>query len=301
MNGDHRPIPSVKRMPLPRGTMALAERVRFREVYAPPWKARDGLVPLDSHSLAGFRARLDEAELIEASELCEFFYAGTDQEEWSIERDFPKLAPPFPVFWIEMKRPSRIVSRVVGVRPSDCLPERMGFLFQRVTTEQGKMLLMAVNAPVSEEMDVEYRRLLAVFQGSIEKKQKEHGAAAWQHFTKAERSVAILVRYYEQKKRMEAALKQLPTGGCSCWVNLFIQAGDRVHGPMGFWLLFFGSDGKTLFRSQFMPHFVTEGTVPDFDHVNGLDSLLNPALFAVQQLLYGMAADLLESVSMNKN
>jgi hypothetical protein len=301
MTTDRGPIPCVKRMPLTSGLMALAERLRFGEVYAPHWAATDGLVPLDSHSLASFRAMLDEAELIEASELCEFFYAGTDQEKWSIERDFPKLGPPFPVFWIEMKKPSGMVSQVTGVRPSDCLPDRMGFLFQRATTEQGKKLLTAVNPPVPLEIQVEYKRWLAVFEESIRKKEKDHGATAWQYFTKAERSIAMLVRHYEQKKQMETVLNELPAGGCSCWVNLFIQAGDRVLGPMGFWLLFFGSDGKTLFHSHIMPHFVTEDTVPDFDHVNGLDSLLNPALFALYRLLYGMATDLLEAIGMNKN
>jgi len=151
----------MKRVPWNSVGMSLAEQVRFGQVYAPPWVANDGLLQLDSRSLASFRAKLDEAELIEASELCEFFYAGTDQEEWSIERDFPKLAPPFPVFWIEMKKPSRIVDRVTGAQSSDGLPDRMGFLFQRATIEQGKKLLREINVPVSEEMEVALNRWLS--------------------------------------------------------------------------------------------------------------------------------------------
>jgi len=69
---------------------------------------------------------------------------------------------------------------------------------------------------------------------------------------------------------------------------------------MGFWVLLLGSDGRTVFHSHIIPYFVTEDAIPDFDSLNGLNNLLNPALFAVYRLLHGMAADLLEA-SINKN
>jgi hypothetical protein len=46
--------------------------------------------------------------------VAEYFYAGTDQEEWNIERDFPNLAPPFPMFWAEHKLVRTIHSKEYG-------------------------------------------------------------------------------------------------------------------------------------------------------------------------------------------
>jgi hypothetical protein len=45
----------------------------------------------------------------------EYYYCGSDQEDWQIKGDFPCLVPPFPNFWIEWTQPSQIRSRVYGV------------------------------------------------------------------------------------------------------------------------------------------------------------------------------------------
>lgn len=43
-----------------------------------------------------------------------YFYSGTDQEHWSIDRDFPNIAPPFPRFWVEWKMVTTIHSKEEG-------------------------------------------------------------------------------------------------------------------------------------------------------------------------------------------
>lgn len=57
---------------------------------------------------------LDQATVILADNVAEYFYSGTDQDYWSLEADFPNLAPPFEVFFIEWRDPPYIVTRERG-------------------------------------------------------------------------------------------------------------------------------------------------------------------------------------------
>ena len=43
--------------------------------------------------------------------VAEYFYSGTDQEYWSLDKDFPNLAPPFRSFWCEFKMVRTIHSK----------------------------------------------------------------------------------------------------------------------------------------------------------------------------------------------
>lgn len=75
---------------------------------------------LDAHYVPrDAKERLREATNIVADQVTEYFYAVNDQEYWSLEHDFPNLAPPFDTFWIESRPPTRIVSKEHGVRPWD--------------------------------------------------------------------------------------------------------------------------------------------------------------------------------------
>jgi hypothetical protein len=46
--------------------------------------------------------------------VADYFYTGTEQEYWSIDKDFPILAPPFRVFWMEYRQPRQSISKVHG-------------------------------------------------------------------------------------------------------------------------------------------------------------------------------------------
>ncbi len=72
-----------------------------------------GLTPLLSQQMQG-------AEVLVVDNVCDYFYAGTGQEHWEWERDFPCLAPPFESFWMETLAPKRTVSEVheAAVPPS---------------------------------------------------------------------------------------------------------------------------------------------------------------------------------------
>ncbi len=110
------------RLPDPRHLADHCIRGRFR---APLWNEPSTLAAF----VADFAEAMTEAVVIEASNVAEYFYAGTPQEEWSFA-DFPCVAPPYSTMFIEMGRPSRIVSEVSGVTPSNRLPWRWGTLIR---------------------------------------------------------------------------------------------------------------------------------------------------------------------------
>jgi hypothetical protein len=78
---------------------------------------------------------LGRAVVVVADNVGEYFYAGNPKEEWHIETDFPCCAPPHDLMFIEMCRPSRILSegKVIG---SEGLPDLWGWLFHFNTIDE---------------------------------------------------------------------------------------------------------------------------------------------------------------------
>ncbi|MGH7743752.1 MAG: hypothetical protein ACREQ5_02895 [Candidatus Dormibacteria bacterium] len=278
----------------------LMGRVLFDKVYLPPWVTKNRLLPTEDRFLSPIRATLDQAEMIEASEVCELFYTGTAEEDWNFERDFPSFAMPFPVFWIEMKKPSRIFSRLTGTHSTERLVDRTGFLFQRLPLQWGKKALEQMRLPGPMEIEGKLACHFGPCAPSIFEKQRKYGATAWQHFTEEERLFSTLVRYYRQNEKIKELLEHPPESGYSCGIHLFLQSREAAFGPMGTWILLIGPGGRPLFRSEINPGFITESVVPDPEMLMGLDCMLSPVLFAVQRTLHEMAAGMAEA-SMSKN
>lgn len=68
-----------------------------------------------SAQTAALRERiLTTRHIFTIDNVAEYFMNGTDQEFWNIARDFPNLAPPFPVMWMEFRWPKLIRSREHG-------------------------------------------------------------------------------------------------------------------------------------------------------------------------------------------
>lgn len=78
--------------------------------------------------LSELRKDLERAAPIVADNIAEYLYAGTDKEHWDLRQDFPNVAPPFPLFWIEHRRPSLINSDEHGRIDTDLFPRAVGFL-----------------------------------------------------------------------------------------------------------------------------------------------------------------------------
>jgi hypothetical protein len=73
---------------------------------------------------------LSRAQIFVIDNVADYFYMGTDQEHWDEQTDFPNVAPPFPVFWMEWKKPARIVSRVHGITKPDSHADMTGVLMR---------------------------------------------------------------------------------------------------------------------------------------------------------------------------
>jgi hypothetical protein len=82
------------------------------------------------------RKQLAKAVPIVADNVAEYLYAVNDQEDWDMKHDFPNIAPPFPSFWIEHGRPSKLVSREYGTKSSATLPYRVGVWFAAVGRDE---------------------------------------------------------------------------------------------------------------------------------------------------------------------
>jgi len=66
-------------------------------------------------SFSKAHAHLDEAGLgikesvvIRADNVAQYFFVNSPQVHWSLAKDFPNLAPPFPNFWIEYQSPNEV-------------------------------------------------------------------------------------------------------------------------------------------------------------------------------------------------
>ena len=72
--------------------------------------------------------------------VAQYFYTGTDQEYWSLDKDFPNMAPPFPRFWCEFKMSRTIHSTAGDMDVSELLPQggRVGELFVALRPEDVK-------------------------------------------------------------------------------------------------------------------------------------------------------------------
>ena len=57
---------------------------------------------------------LSEAQVFEITNVSDYYYSHTDQEEWDLFQDFPCVMPPFDCVWFEYKGPRVILSKEFG-------------------------------------------------------------------------------------------------------------------------------------------------------------------------------------------
>lgn len=78
---------------------------------------------------------LGAAVLFDVQNVAEFFYTGTDQEQWSLFDDFPTLAPPYPLFYMEFAAPAWTFSEGQRVDIPDNADTRICVLFNGFEVE----------------------------------------------------------------------------------------------------------------------------------------------------------------------
>jgi hypothetical protein len=114
--------------------MKLIDRLRTTDKFGVPPHITDDFYSRWSSHAREVKQALDDPQLpiITADNVAEYYYQGTDQEYWDLRQDFPNLAPPFSVFWIEHKMQTRIHSKEKGDTDMGHLgmrEPRSGFLF----------------------------------------------------------------------------------------------------------------------------------------------------------------------------
>jgi hypothetical protein len=67
--------------------------------------------------MSTLRARLTEAVPVVFDNVTEYLFAENSQETWLYREHFPCVAPPWPLFWAETRKPSQILSEVNGTMP----------------------------------------------------------------------------------------------------------------------------------------------------------------------------------------
>jgi hypothetical protein len=99
--------------------MKLIDKLRrpYAKIQMPWWVKKSKEQMWADH--AGFVGRFiaecpEPIPVILIDNVAEYFYSGTDQEYWDLQKDFPNVAPPYPIFWIENKLQRKIVSKVKG-------------------------------------------------------------------------------------------------------------------------------------------------------------------------------------------
>jgi hypothetical protein len=141
----------------------LIDDIRAAERIQAPWWIDRGRGHLwDKHArriLGDIREDLDIPVLL-LDNVAEYYMSGTDQEFWSLDRDFPNLAPPYPVFWTEHKIPRVIHSREFGdtqLAGNNCgLKARTGVLWFAATQYKGENIPENVKWILTAEIFIDY-------------------------------------------------------------------------------------------------------------------------------------------------
>lgn len=74
------------------------------------------------------RRRLKNAQVFEITNIADYFWEGSSQEEWDVFSDFPCIMSPFENVWFEYRAPAKIVSNTCGTREWDGAFSRCGVL-----------------------------------------------------------------------------------------------------------------------------------------------------------------------------
>ncbi len=92
--------------------------------------------PPDPGAPTGAGEVADHIPVVVADAVSEFFFAGTTQETWEFARDFPNCTPPFSPVFVELTRPTRVVSGVHGFTGAAHLPARWGWRIEATSRAQ---------------------------------------------------------------------------------------------------------------------------------------------------------------------
>lgn len=182
-----------------------------------------------------------QAEVFVSTNVTEYYFAGTDQEFWHIDKHFPNLAPVFDSFWIETKAPTHINSKVHGVQSWDhedsefySRPVRWGAWFINATADSVRQqypemenVLADANLPLSQF----WLYTITLF---VQKSNEQSVEPMWSFSMLVNKETGIAVRNPSSRTGLEPfVFVSYPMGRCRQSVEtLKAQHGDQPLLPM---------------------------------------------------------------------
>lgn len=272
----------------------LADRLMHERLQAPSWIAEDLKGQDLQESQTSLCNAIRSSQIVVADNVCEYVYAGTDQETWELTQDFPCLTPPFPHFWVEMRRPSRIVSRDFGEKSNREMPASWGFLFQGIHVEDYLQALddPDVSARARQELEWTLRREWPRYGATIEQKLRQWHAAHGEY--PSPETLATLLSVPEYHTFMMAVAAQAahrekrhvmtwttPTWQLQATLFMEVAKGD-IFGPLSYWQFNLNKAGQVtdlvprmgVYCGLHTPHI-------DAEWAGQFNSLIFPALLTI--------------------
>jgi hypothetical protein len=237
-------------------------------------------VPFVNLDVTELREKLPSLEVFNIDNVTEYLYAQTDQEVWDVKADFPCLAPPFPAFWMEFHRPSKIVSCVTGTQDTRAWPYAVGLLFQSTDSDADAWLdkdsirerLTFLGAEIEQ-------RLKAMPESAAQIVQIKRSGAnpldlrdpRWNVLSPAARQLVGLTveagamkMFLEEPSKLQDSMKRMSAERGLRWLvkcNSFMQPRRHgpVYGPLGDQTLFIDQKGVVLEEnSRVNLHYLTD-------------------------------------------
>lgn len=211
-----------------------------------------------------------DAQVIDASNVAEYLYAQTAQEHWDITKDFPNLAPPYPLMWVEYGRPSKLISEDHGEQDARfALPKKCGVLFHSIQFDH---LAEAQNVLTDD-----YNQITAQCR-SWEDARALMTDAMFEFHTLRGLQTCIT-----QSAMQSVITYTLETEGARFWaVRAYIFAmtdDNKIAGPLQLWTYFVNKDGAVIGEaSQSIPF----STVPvSREFIQGFEGFIFAPLLAI--------------------
>lgn len=272
----------------------MADRVFNGTMEPPYWLSAPAAASTIQEAHRALKGALLEAEVIAGDEVGEYMYGVTDQEDWDVYTDFPCLAPPFPLFWVELRRPSRVISSRLGECDPKGLPYAWGFLFQAEEVDGRELVAKDAENFSKGKKELEdavvegWERLGEVIQAKqvAHPDKQEFLESLTEEERKLLKTAHVLNTVYEGADDGLASLaeERLKTK----WrltANLYIESEKGlIQGPFVRWFFPIAADGTVAGKGVYHPWEIgEERTLPELE-VHEIATLIYPALLTLSFL-----------------
>lgn len=267
----------------------MADRILQGELYYPRWVTGGGLVKIKPTNVDAYIGnKLRQAQIIDASNVADFYYGESKQSDSHLHRDYPNVAPPFPLFWIEMRCP-RFTPGGSPDKSAVRRPFAFGCLVEAWHGETAREKLQEATLFSPPEGTAELMESFALtIKLSLEEKERRYGSSAlWEHLTPDEKPYFILARMYRDAAQREQVLTNFPDDGWTCVVTMLVEEQKGlVFGPLGCCVLAVGSSGTPLYLTRPSLHFgqAPECQMLSFEDLHVIEEAMNPLLLAISFL-----------------